>query len=644
MSNRFATAPELAPEFPPNIAWDSMWTCPITGLVVPKHPDRNLAWRADMLEAAENDEDLQQDLYTAASQSILFFINAFAFTLRVFESDDSGEAKQAKHKHIPMVTWPIQDDHCLWIENNIEAGQSGLTDKSRDMGATWDHIIVYAHRFLFRASESHLMISRKEDAVDILDGQPKNYPYGPLADPGTLFGKIDYVLSFLPAWMLPKMNRKKLHLVNLSNGTRIDGESANATAGSSDRRTSIFLDEMAKMKEGESIKRSTRDVTACRLVCSTPNGAGTAYSKWRLSGQIPVFILPWWDHPEKGAGRYIIKDEITGRFQIRSPWYDHECLIRSPKELAIEVDMDHIGSGDTFFEEVILEEHRRKYGRDCLRRIGLNFRTDVSDDAMRKAIKTKNLETVAVSPKGPWRLWSKLHNGRPDQSKTYIFGIDISKGQGASNSVISVFCVETREKVAEFADPNTPPYMLARMACAAALWFGGARKGRPFIIWENNGDPGFDFGKQIVHVCHYPEIYFARVAGTLAEKRGKRYGWRSDQEQKASALGMLRRAYAHGGFINHSHESLDEAKTYIHYEAGGIGPAELVQETESARKTHGDRVIADMLCVVALRELPSAKAKNTRPPTYSIGGRKKIWAQEQRSRNRRRAESFDFRN
>jgi hypothetical protein len=77
------------------------------------------------------------------------------------------------------------------------------------MGATWDHIARYVHRFLFRGDESHLMISRKEDAVDVLDGQPKNYPFGTLADPGTLFGKIDYVLSRLPEWMLPRMRGRK---------------------------------------------------------------------------------------------------------------------------------------------------------------------------------------------------------------------------------------------------------------------------------------------------------------------------------------------------------------------------------------------------------------------------------------------------
>jgi hypothetical protein len=314
--------PELDPHFPQT---PRLWTCPLTGMQVPKDPAANLQWRAELLAAAENDPELQQDLYTACSQSELFFVNAFCFTLRVFEQKGGeGKVQQAEHTHLPFVTWPIQDTHQLRIEHGIEEGESLLTDKSRDMGATWDHIVVYVHRLLFRSDESHLMISRKEDAVDVLDGQPKNYPFGTLADPGTLFGKIDYVLSRLPEWMLPRLLRKKMHVVNLDTRSRIDGESSNATAGSSDRRTSIFLDEMAKMKEAEAIKRSTKDVTACRLVCSTPNGAGTAYSKWRLSGTIPVFVLPWWEHPEKGANRYCKQDEL-GRWRIRSPWYDHDA-------------------------------------------------------------------------------------------------------------------------------------------------------------------------------------------------------------------------------------------------------------------------------------------------------------------------------
>lgn len=636
MPNEFALKPELPKNFPITA---KVFRDPLTGLLIPKDPAANLQWRADMLAAAEEDQDLQVDLYTACSQSLLFFVNAFMFTLRVFEPDvESGKVKQAQHAHIPMVTWEIQDRHLLRIEQAVDDGEELLTDKSRDMGATWNHIAVYTHRLLFRDSESHLMISRKEDAVDQLDGLPKNYPFGTVADPGTLFGKIDYVLARLPEWMLPRLNRKKLHLVNLDNGTRIDGESANATAGSSDRRTSIFLDEMAKMKEGESIKRSTRDVTACRLVCSTPNGAGTAYSKWRMSGMIAVFILAWWEHPEKGKDRYVVQDDL-GRWKIRSPWYDHECEIRSPKEVAIEIDMDHIGSGDTFFEAVVIEEHRKFFARAPHRTLTINFHKTVPDAAIPELLVKRDRAKLAVIPRGPWQVWGKLDRGRPDQTKTYTVAVDISKGMGASNSTIHVMCNETKEKIAAYADANTPPYELARITCAACLWVGG--RNRPLLIWENNGDPGFDFGRQITHTYQYPHIYFDRAPGTIAEKRGKRYGWRSSPEKKATALGLLRRAYAHGGYINHDAASLDEALTYVHFEGGGIGPAELVEESDATRKAHGDRVIADMLCIVGVSESPRETHAHPPVPQRSFAFRFKRWKRTQKAAKRTR--TFNFR-
>jgi hypothetical protein len=517
MSNLHAVQPELDADFPKR---PRLWTCPVTGLQVPKDVVANLRWRADLLAAAESDPELQQDLYTACSQSSLFFVNAFCFTLRIFEADEDGLAKQADHTHLPYVTWPIQDRHILRIEHGIDEGESLLTDKSRDMGATWDHIVAYVHRFLFRGDESHLMLSRKEECVDLLDGQPKNYPHGTLANPGSLFGKIDYILSRLPEWMLPRMLRKNMHLVNLDNRSRIDGESSNATAGSSDRRTSIFLDEMAKMKEGESIKRSTKDVTACRLVCSTPNGAGTAYSKWRLSGKIAVFILPWWEHPEKGLNRYAKQDEL-GRWRIRSPWYDIRCESDSPKEIAIELDMDHVGSGDTFFEGTIIEQHRKLFAKPPKRTMAIQFIKKTSDDAIPEILRKWELGRVSFGGmKGPWKIWCELLKGRPDQTKSYTLACDIGKGQGASNSTCSIMCNETREKIAAYADANTPPYEFARLVCAAAIWCGGRNK-RPLVIWENNGDPGFDFGRHIVHVCQYPNIFFDKAGRHHEREKGQ---------------------------------------------------------------------------------------------------------------------------
>jgi len=40
----------------------SYWTCPKTGLVVPKQVDNNIEWRKNLLVNAENDPILQRDL------------------------------------------------------------------------------------------------------------------------------------------------------------------------------------------------------------------------------------------------------------------------------------------------------------------------------------------------------------------------------------------------------------------------------------------------------------------------------------------------------------------------------------------------------------------------------------------------------
>ena len=122
-ANAYAVEPELPTPFP-DVA--SHWVCPHTGLTVPKDPDQNLQWRAKLLRMAEHNPQLQQDLYTACSKSILFWINAFVFTYRVFETDtdeeNMGRIIQAKIADIPFVTWDIQDQHILKVEEVYPEG------------------------------------------------------------------------------------------------------------------------------------------------------------------------------------------------------------------------------------------------------------------------------------------------------------------------------------------------------------------------------------------------------------------------------------------------------------------------------------------------------------------------------------------
>lgn len=627
-SNAFAVQPELVTPFP---SGRTEWVCPHTGLIVPKNPVKNLEWRAKLFEAAEDDKGLQQDLYTASAKSLLFWVNTFGMTFRIMDTDRAGKKRQVAEGNIPMITWDIQDLHLLEIEKAINDGYDLLTDKTRDMGSTWDHLFVFHHQWLFKEERLFLEMSRVESDVDGAD------------NPRALMVKHDYINRWLPSWMLPQINRTRLHIVNEDNGSRIDGESSNKAAGSSDRRHALLLDEFAKMENADKIKAATADVSPCRLPNSTPWGAGTAYSRWRMSGQIKVFVLPWYEHPEKGRGRYTKQDDTTGKWKIRSPWYDAEAETRTQKEMAQEIDMDHIGSGDTYFEAHVLEEHRRLFKMKPLSNRIIDFKKGVASDAIPKALAHKHMAMLATKgSNGPFKIYTRLVHKRFDQTKNYVMGIDISQGQGASNSVISVICKETREKVAEWVDANTPPHDFARIACALALWIGGRDHGHlPLMIWEANG-PGWVFGREVVRKYKYPHFYRDKIAGTPTEKETKRYGWQSSREKKELMLGHYRQALAHGGVVNHSEEALEEALQYIYYADGGIGPAALIEESSSARLTHGDRVIADGLALWGLGGTPSSSvADGPAVPPNSPAGRKKQW--DAKRRQSKKAESFDFR-
>lgn len=107
-------------------------------------------------------------------------------------------------------------------------------------------------------------------------------------------------------------------------------------------------------------------------------------------------------------------------------------------------------------------------------------------------------------------------------------------------------------------------------------------------------------------------------------------------------MGILRRAYAHGGIVNHSGEALDEALTYVYYTDGGLGPAEFTKESEAARLTHGDRVIADALILLGVEDMPQGKPDVSAPPGRSIGFRRKMALSRGKATRPGWGDTFDF--
>jgi len=629
--------PKLSEPFP-NIR--PLWKCEFTGLEVPKLLDKNLDYRSKVLHAAEDDKGMQQDLMTACSESLLYWVNAFIWTFHQFDvNPDTGMRYVSDVVHQPFISWEIQDilfERLVW---HLANAKDILINKSRDMGASWMCTIFLHWLWLFRPGSQLLELSRTEPYVDMA-GNMK-----------ALFQKHDYINQWLPKWMLPphclhgQKNRTKMHLMNELNGSCIDGESTTEHAASGDRRLVALLDEFSKVRNGKLMRSATRDAALMRIVNSTVSGPGTEYSKWKNDGTIIVFPLMWWDHPDKGKTRYVEQVKATGGWKIRSKWYNEEEKSRSPAEMAREIDANDLEAGSTFFTVSNIEKHIALFGRPPKSCWDINFKTGVANDHIPVILKKKETGKVDIKRKvkGSLKIWVNLVNGRLDQHYDYVIGFDLSKGQGASNSVASIKNRQTGEKVGEWADANTPPYEMARIAMALCVWVGG-RKGLPFIKWEMNGDPGFDFGKLIVKIFHYKYYYRDIKVGLIRDKKTKKYGWHSNSKSKWDLLNLYDRMLAHGGYINHSVLALEEAKSYIYFDDGSVGPACLVEESSAAKKTHGDRPIADALTLEdkpfkTMKVKLSEKSRDMR----TVAGRREALRQKRRKKAKSWQGSYDFR-
>ena len=157
----------------------------------PKDLAENVDYRIRLLDAAQNDTDLQKGLIDLCSRDIVFWWDTFGFTF-----DPRKEPST-----IPMVLYEFQEEAIRSIEEAMGVRDLCIS-KSRDMGASWMLLGVFLWRFLFRDGQAFLLISRNEDYVDKA-GNPKS-----------LFWKIDFLMQNLPSWMYPNFTRHKLRLSN----------------------------------------------------------------------------------------------------------------------------------------------------------------------------------------------------------------------------------------------------------------------------------------------------------------------------------------------------------------------------------------------------------------------------------------------
>lgn len=229
----------------------------------------------------------------------------------------------------PFILWDYQVEFLDWLVNSIILeGQDGFIDKSRDMGASW--LVIGAFTYLWMAPEAgrdFLLGSRKYEFVDKRGSMD------------TLVEKVRYLISRLPAWLLPKGYETKNHdniglIRNPESGGVIKGEANNANFGTGGRYMAMLYDEFSKWVETDTQAwTSGFQATKCRIALSTPWGTpDRKFHQLKKNPEIEQFTLPWFKHPHKDQ-----------------TWYAMESKRCTPLEMAQEVDISYEGAAGKAF-------------------------------------------------------------------------------------------------------------------------------------------------------------------------------------------------------------------------------------------------------------------------------------------------------
>ncbi len=220
---------------------------------------------------------------------------------------------------IPFVLFPRQIEWLNWATNMWATSDSGLTEKSRDMGISWLAISLSCTLCLFNKGMAIGFGSRKEQYVDSI-GSPK-----------ALFTKARIFMEHLPVefrggWEVGK-HAPFMRIVFPDAGSVITGE-AGDNIGRGDRTSIYFVDEAAHLERPHLVDASLSATTNCRIDLSSVKGMDNPFAVKRHSWPAHrIFTFHWRQDPRK--------DEA---------WYAKQCELLDPIIVAQEIDINYSAS------------------------------------------------------------------------------------------------------------------------------------------------------------------------------------------------------------------------------------------------------------------------------------------------------------
>lgn len=261
----------------------------------------------------------------------VMFVNHWAVTV------DPRLAASGRLPKMPFVLFKRQVEFIEFLHELVKSQESGLVEKSRDVGATWLAGAFSVWLWLFKDGASVGWGSRKADLVDRI------------GDMDSIFEKLRALIMHLPRDFWPRRfdpdrHMSYMRIVNPQTGASITGESGD-DIGRGGRKLIYFKDESAHYEHPESIEAALGDNTRIQVDMSSVHGFGTVFERKRVAGvdwspgqpvargRTNVFVFDWRDHPEKTQAWY----------DSRRKKYEDEGLLHI---FAQEVDRDYSASLD----------------------------------------------------------------------------------------------------------------------------------------------------------------------------------------------------------------------------------------------------------------------------------------------------------
>lgn len=281
--------------------------------------------RIALLKKVNDDPKLVTALKTHYKNNPIDFINDWCVTY-------DPRKKSPNPKLMPFKLFKRQQEFVDFILGCLKDNESGLTEKARDIGASWLCCALSAWLFIFHENTTVGWGSRKEEYVD------------KLGDPKAIFPKIRQILENLPGFLVPVYSSSHMKIVNNDNGSAITGE-AGDNIGRGGRTTIYFKDESAWYERPELVEAALGDNTDVQIDISSVNGTNNVFYRRRMAGElwdpdkkiekgkVRVFVFDWRDHPAKTQEWY---DQRRKKAEL-------EGLLHVFKQ---EVDRDYIGSQD----------------------------------------------------------------------------------------------------------------------------------------------------------------------------------------------------------------------------------------------------------------------------------------------------------